>query len=224
MAVDDFQDHWIEDKGEGITVCVVAPSPALLAGLHSLLSYIERVETIYDLSSLDEIDPYLSNTDILILTPSFGSNSELGEVLDLSPGMGVLILVADELEQNRIYAAISPGHAWGFLPLEATGEQIEAAVQAIAAGLSVGMPTLLNLPLGETPAGMDMQLIDPLTDREMEVLQLLAQGLANKQIAAKLSISEHTVKFHVSSIYTKLGAGNRTEAVRMGVRRGLILL
>jgi NarL family two-component system response regulator YdfI len=71
---------------------------------------------------------------------------------------------------------------------------------------------------------MDMQLIDPLTDREMEVLQLLAQGLANKQIAAKLSISEHTVKFHVSSIYTKLGVGNRTEAVRMGVRRGLILL
>jgi DNA-binding NarL/FixJ family response regulator len=71
---------------------------------------------------------------------------------------------------------------------------------------------------------MDTQLIDPLTDREMEVLQLIAQGLANKQIAANLSISEHTVKFHVSSIYTKLGVGNRTEAVRMGVRRGLILL
>jgi DNA-binding NarL/FixJ family response regulator len=56
------------------------------------------------------------------------------------------------------------------------------------------------------------------------VLQLLAQGMANKQIAMKLAISEHTVKFHVSSIYTKLGAANRTEAVRLGVRRGLILL
>lgn len=223
MAVDDFQDHWIGNQGEGITVCLVAASPALLAGLHSLLRDINRVETIYDLSSLGEIDPYLSSTDILILTPGFGSNSELGEVLDLSPGIGVLILVADEVEQNRIYTRISD-HAWGFLPLEATGEQIEAAVQAIAAGLSVGMPTLLNLPFGEISAGMDTQLIDPLTDREMEVLQLLAQGLANKQIAANLSISEHTVKFHVSSIYTKLGVGNRTEAVRMGVRKGLILL
>lgn len=223
MAADDFQDHWISNQGEGITVCVVAPSPALLVGLQSLLSKIEIVETIYDLSSLDKFDPYVSNTDILILAPGFGSNFELGEVLDHSPGIGVLILIADELEQNRTYPVISD-HIWGFLPLEASAEQIEAAIQAIAAGLSVGTPALLNLPLGDAPEELDTQLIDPLTDREMEVLQLLAQGLANKQIALTLSISEHTVKFHVSSIYTKLGAANRTEAVRLGVRRGLILL
>jgi DNA-binding NarL/FixJ family response regulator len=222
MAVDDFKDQWVE-TGEGLTVCVVAPSPALLAGVHSLLSKIESVEAIYDLSSLDEIDPYLANTDILILAADFGTNLELGEVLELSPGMGVLILGGDEFELNRMLAADSD-HAWGILPLEATQEQIEAAIQAIAAGLSVGPPSLLNLPLVDSEVGMDLQIIDPLTDREMEVLQLLAQGLANKQIAVKLSISEHTVKFHVSSIYTKLGASNRTEAVRMGVRRGLILL
>jgi DNA-binding NarL/FixJ family response regulator len=63
-----------------------------------------------------------------------------------------------------------------------------------------------------------------LTDRESQVLQHLARGLANKQIALALSISEHTVKFHVSAIYAKLGASNRTEAVRAGVRRGLIIL
>jgi len=63
-----------------------------------------------------------------------------------------------------------------------------------------------------------------LTPRETEVLQLLAQGLANKQIALALGISEHTIKFHVSSIYAKLGVGNRTEAVRVGARQGLILL
>jgi DNA-binding NarL/FixJ family response regulator len=56
------------------------------------------------------------------------------------------------------------------------------------------------------------------------VLQLLAHGLANKQIALALNISEHTVKFHVSSIYNKLGATNRTEAVRAGVQRGLVVL
>ncbi|HBY93115.1 MAG TPA: helix-turn-helix transcriptional regulator [Chloroflexi bacterium] len=73
-------------------------------------------------------------------------------------------------------------------------------------------------------AGESEPLDEPLTARETEVLQLLAQGLANKQIAAALQISEHTVKFHVSSIYAKLGVTNRTEAVGLGVRRGLVVL
>ncbi len=67
-------------------------------------------------------------------------------------------------------------------------------------------------------------LLEPLTERESQVLQLLAQGLANKQIAASLGISEHTVKFHISSIYGKLGATSRTEAVRNGVQHGLVFL
>lgn len=223
MTAADINDYWIDNAGDELAICVVAPSPALLAGIHSLLSKIERIEAIYDLSSLDEIGPYLANTDILILVVNVGSNLELGEVLELSPGMGVLILGGDEFDLNRMLAA-APDHAWGILPLEATGEQIEAAIQAVAAGLSVVTPPLLNLPLVDSELGTELQIIDPLTDREMEVLQLLAQGLANKQIAEKLSISEHTVKFHVSSIYTKLGVSNRTEAVRMGVRGGLILL
>ena len=80
-------------------------------------------------------------------------------------------------------------------------------------------PLLLDAPLQ-----VEEQLVEPLTEREAEVLQLLAQGLTNKQIAFTLSISEHTVKFHVSGIYAKLGATNRTEAVRLGVRQGLIIL
>jgi DNA-binding NarL/FixJ family response regulator len=73
-------------------------------------------------------------------------------------------------------------------------------------------------------ANPEEYLVEELTEREMEVLELLADGLANKQIALELEISEHTVKFHVSSIYTKLGAANRTEAVRIGARLGLIVL
>ena len=86
------------------------------------------------------------------------------------------------------------------------------------------MPALVNPLFGAPLTNSGEQLIDPLTDREIEVLQLLAQGMANKQIALQLGISEHTVKFHISGIYTKLGVSNRTAAVRMGVRRGLILL
>ncbi len=68
------------------------------------------------------------------------------------------------------------------------------------------------------------ELAEPLTRREREVLQMLAGGLANKEIAGRLAISEHTVKFHVASILGKLGAGSRTEAVTIGVRRGLIMI
>jgi DNA-binding NarL/FixJ family response regulator len=64
----------------------------------------------------------------------------------------------------------------------------------------------------------------PLTRREIDVLQLLAEGLSNKSIAARLGISDQTVKFHVASIASKLGASNRTDAVRLGLRRGLINL
>ena len=70
----------------------------------------------------------------------------------------------------------------------------------------------------------DPDIVEPLTPREIEVLELLAEGLPNKAIADRLKISDQTVKFHVSSISTKLGAANRTDAVRRAVRRGLIAL
>ncbi len=223
MAADDLQDQWTANKRAGLTVSVVTDTPALQIGLHSLLISMEAVETVYDLRSLTEFDPSTSGADILVLAPGFGSNTDLRDILDASPAIGVLILVADDLGQSRITPAIS-GHTLGFLPLEASTEQIEAAIHAIAAGLSVWLPATLKFPLWDTSLNLDEEIIDPLTGRELEVLQLLAQGMANKQIALKLAISEHTVKFHVSSIYTKLGAANRTEAVRLGVRRGLILL
>jgi DNA-binding CsgD family transcriptional regulator len=69
-----------------------------------------------------------------------------------------------------------------------------------------------------------MEAIEPLTARERDVLQMLSQGLGNKEIAARLKISEHTVKFHIASILGKLGASTRTEAVSVALRRGLILL
>jgi DNA-binding NarL/FixJ family response regulator len=68
------------------------------------------------------------------------------------------------------------------------------------------------------------KVVNPLTERERQVLQLTARGMANKQIAAALDISENTVKFHLSSLYTKLGVTSRTEAVRAGARRGWVVL
>lgn len=107
---------------------------------------------------------------------------------------------------------------WGVLPADASAEELVAAIHALAQGLVVGAPALLFADEGEPPER------GPLTERESEVLGLLAKGLANKQIAAVLGISEHTVKFHVSSIYTKLNVTNRAEAVREGLRGGWIAL
>jgi NarL family two-component system response regulator YdfI len=116
---------------------------------------------------------------------------------------------------------------WGVLPLDSTAEELHAALLALHNGLLVGPPELVEALF--TPRLQDGELmreaaLDALTERELQVLQLLAQGLANKQIALALGISEHTVKFHVSGIYAKLGAASRTEAVRQGVRQGLIIL
>ena len=94
---------------------------------------------------------------------------------------------------------------------------IMAAIRAAAAGLAVLRPEKVELPPADMPA-------DPLSPREIDVLRMMAEGLGNKIIAARLGISENTVKFHVASILARLGAGTRTEAVTIGIRRGLVFL
>jgi DNA-binding NarL/FixJ family response regulator len=98
---------------------------------------------------------------------------------------------------------------------------MRAAVAALAEGLCV-VPRVLLEGLLRRPAAPADRGAAALTPREAEVLGLLAEGLANKQIGAELGISDHTVKFHVASIYAKLGAGNRIEAVQAGLRLGLL--
>lgn len=94
----------------------------------------------------------------------------------------------------------------------ATPRQVRAAAAAVAAGLRVF----------EENGEEEQDFVEALTDREVEVLALLADGLTNGEIARRLGVSRNTVKFHVSSIIAKLGAATRTEAVTLGMRRGLI--
>ncbi|HET7458267.1 MAG TPA: response regulator transcription factor, partial [Gemmatimonadaceae bacterium] len=120
------------------------------------------------------------------------------------------------------------------LPRTAGAAEIVLAVEAAAAGLVVLHPTLVAAltthAAGATPTPNDNRAVPPpagapvLTPREIEVLGMLAEGLGNKQIAPRLGITEHTVKYHVASIFAKLGASSRTEAVMLGARRGLVML
>ena len=107
---------------------------------------------------------------------------------------------------------------------DAPSSEIVAAVHAAASGLAAVDPRDLEGWLAENSARAAGPEAGHLTPRETEVLQLMAEGAANKIIAWKLNISEHTAKFHVASVLSKLNAGTRTEAVALGIKRGWILL
>lgn len=131
----------------------------------------------------------------------------------------VVVLLPDETHSGEVWSA----GVGGLLSREAGIETIAAALQAVAQGLIVLEPSFGR----EIITAKDLPpppLVDELTPREREVLQLLAEGLPNKAIARRLNISDHTVKFHVNAIMTKLAAQSRTEAVVRATRLGLILL
>jgi DNA-binding NarL/FixJ family response regulator len=113
----------------------------------------------------------------------------------------------------------------GILPRDLSAAQLATALNAIAQGFAVLHPGEFQFQgTGAVAANATADLVETLTAREREVLQMLAQGRGNKEIAARMKISEHTVKFHVASILGKLGASTRTEAVSVALRRGLVLL
>jgi DNA-binding NarL/FixJ family response regulator len=198
-----------------IRVLLNVSSPALRAGLRALLSSDRTIKVVND--SLDEEN----EADVLITSASnsafFRTSARLNSTGDAdSVSAAAILLLSDD--QLNIQEMKRLARVWGILPADSSADELTAAIHALAQGLIVGAPTLLfeseNEPLER----------GPLTERESEVLGILAKGLANKQIAAALGISEHTVKFHVSSIYTKLNVTNRTEAVREGLRGGWIAL
>jgi DNA-binding NarL/FixJ family response regulator len=125
---------------------------------------------------------------------------------------------------ERIIAAVEAGAA-GYLLKGAPREEVFAAVRAVAAGRSLLTPVAASAVLRRVRGeAAGTRAAPSLTPRERAVLERMARGLGNKQIAATLGISERTVKFHVSSLFTKLGAANRTDAVIRATQAGLIAL
>ncbi len=118
--------------------------------------------------------------------------------------------------------------AWGLAPPDIGPDELTAVIRAVAAGFTVLPPALTTSVLAANgTAYRDRALpfvAESLTPREREVLQRLADGLPNRAIAQALGISDHTVKFHLASIFGKLGAGTRTEAVRLGLQQGLVTI
>ncbi len=155
--------------------------------------------------------------------PDFDGVNVLTQLRALDPQARVIIVTAYDTDE-RIVQAVVAG-AQGYLLKGAPREEIFRAIRVVDEGESLLQPIVASKLMqhvsqqASQPAEMDS-----LTPRELEVLYLLAQGKSNKQIAAELVITERTTKFHVSSIFSKLGAANRTEAAKIAVQRGLVSL
>jgi DNA-binding NarL/FixJ family response regulator len=205
-----------------IRVALLVPSIALRIGLRHILENQPDLRVVGELTDPAQMGSVDQAADVLVAS---SSNTEALRALLEQSLPAMLLLTSDPDEVLSVAQSSLP--VWGVLPEEASEEEILAAIHALGEGLIVGSPSLLTgLRASSQPISLESlePLEEPLTNRELEILQFIAQGLANKQIALQLEISEHTVKFHLSSIYAKLGATNRTEAVNIGIRRGLISL
>jgi DNA-binding NarL/FixJ family response regulator len=201
---------------------VVAPTPVVRTGLRSMLGNADgtEVRVVGEASSPANPSSALSEADVVLL-----ADEELLEEVSIAvaeDGTQALVLVSEEEHVvSRLRAMQLRG--WGVVPPDAPPEELAAAVVAAGQGLIV-LPKPLTERLLQEPAPSVEELSEALTAREREVLDLLARGLKNAEIAGVLHISEHTVKFHISSLYAKLGVNNRAEAVSRGARHGLISL
>jgi NarL family two-component system response regulator YdfI len=210
-----------------IRVAIVAASPQSRASLQSLLRArkVEVVGSAPNLESLWDQPPEVAVDIILIeVCGDFEETIDSLNQSQLSSEAPVVVL-AERSDPRRFAEALRAG-VRAILPADLPADQIVPALEAAAAGLVVLHPAEVDavFPAARTSSSPLAELVEPLTPRESEVLQMLASGLANKEIATRLAISEHTVKFHVASILGKLGAASRTEAVTLGIRRGLVLL
>ena len=210
-----------------IRVLIGARSEVVRAGLTSLLTADPRFQvvgtlSIDDLTRVEDLQP-----EVVLLDLDSPSDESLSAAIQSAGALvnSSLIILTEDPESLAVDVLGSGLRA--ILPRYATPEEIIAAIQAAATGLVALHPDIFDSMLSRIRPGQQSEL-DPsgqiLTPREIEVLRMIAEGLGNKEIASKLSISDHTVKFHISSIFAKLGASNRAEAVTLGIRHGLIMV
>jgi two-component system nitrate/nitrite response regulator NarL len=183
-----------------IRVWIETASTVTHAGFESLLEGSGGIELV----------PSPSQADVVLRDDLPEGSEEHGALRTTVP----TVLVSDEPLTSRLFRRGI--HA--ILPRDAQAEQIVAALYAVSAGL-IAVPVEAHALVAPATAESE---VENLTPREMETLEMLAEGLSNKQIAGRLHISEHTAKFHVNSVLGKLGAGTRAEAVMRGLRSGLL--
>ncbi len=211
-----------------IRILIADDHPVVRDGLRAMLSTQPDFQVVAEATTGAEAVQQAAHLkpDVILLDlemPELDGVAALQQVRAEDPAARIIILTAYDSDE-RIVGAVAAG-AKGYLLKGAPREDIFQAIREVQAGGSLLQPIVaskLMQHLSEQATGSP-DAID-LTPREIEVLQLMAQGQSNKQIAAELVITERTAKFHVSSILAKLEAANRTEAVKIAAQRGLVKL
>jgi DNA-binding NarL/FixJ family response regulator len=207
-----------------IDICIMSPSTArqdwlqrAIGDEHSIQVKGTAVTFPFLRSLIDESPVDVAVIDLHSKRESSVVREWLVELVNL-----VAVLLLSSSPDPAIVKLILNAKAGGLLSGDASSEQIVQAIKSVASRLMIFDGALMHdVSLG---AGDGSPVMEPLTPRESEVLRLLADGSANKEIADRLKISEHTIKFHIRSILGKLGASSRTDAVSRGLRSGLIEL
>ena len=212
---------------DSIRIIVADDHPIVREGLVAILSTQPDFEVVGEAGTGLEVVEQVNKLepDVVLLDlemPELDGVGALERLRESNPGIKTLVFTAFDTDE-RILGAVQAG-AKGYLLKGAPRDELFKAVRVVQAGESLLQPIVASKLLRQVSHQQTQPTteIDSLTPREVEVLQLLAQGLQNKEIASELVISERTVKFHVSSIMGKLHAGNRTEAVTIAAQQGLI--
>lgn len=208
---------------EPVRVLLIADDPLARAGLAALLRsqpdcHIVAQMGSGELTAVSLTTDFAPTPQLIIWDVGWSSLDNLPEWED-SP-LPVVALLANPTDTPSVWAT----GVRAILPRSSDGPKLLAAAQAARHGLWVLDPTLTPTWLPAAGGWETAVPADDLTPRERDVLQLLAEGLTNKGIAQRLQISDHTVKFHVNAILTKLNAQSRTDAVVRATRLGLLLL
>jgi two-component system, NarL family, response regulator YdfI len=200
-----------------VQVMIVSPSAVRRAGLETLVRESPAAALAGSVSALAILPRRVqqSQPDVVLLDVETADGFSLQTIRAAKNGneRPAFVALVEAPTKDWTIAALQAGFK-AVLPRDATPDEITSAFRAVTSGLTVLHPRAARSP----------ELVEELTPREIEVLRLLADGLGNKEIASRLGISEHTVKFHISSILGKLVVATRTEAVTTGIRRGLIPL
>ena len=211
-------------------VAVAAESAVERAGLVSLLAGSPAVTLVHATENVHDIESLTSTHDVDVVVIALRAPRDLVLPLELTPDLvhsaPALVVLVDNAPIEWLAEAYTHG-VFAVFPRDVRADELYGAVQSAGAGLvTLTRENYSALGVGArvlrtSTTANDIELLTP---RETEILGMLADGLANKEIAVRLHISSHTVKSHVQSLFSKLGADTRAEAVAVGVRRGLILL
>jgi DNA-binding NarL/FixJ family response regulator len=205
-------------------IVLASNSSTRRARLSDLLRKKVKHGTLQMVSSVSLSQAYLEHAGADVLIADVDSPSAAAQavrVLRASARIGVVALI-DSPDPSWVQEALDVGMN-AIISRDPDADELHLAFAAAEAGLVLLDPSWVrNLAARNLTHSSESDDVEPLTPRECQVLRLISEGLANKEIAARLEISEHTAKFHISSILGKLGVSSRTEAVSDGIRKGLI--